>query len=268
MVFVRNSVSELDESVRNGVVIAGSHAGLNVALYVANAGLRGVILNDAGNAAHGSGYAALPVLNDVGIAAVTVSRARALIGVGLEMVRAPISQVNDLARACGVQLGMAGAYAADLLDARAANNLMLTLGDPDSVGRVILGDRVVGCASICQVMPSDREVVLVIGSHPTLLDYYSDMWPLSSLPVAAFFHDGGAGASDLYPVCVGRVAKLANYQVPAATIAGYSAEIGNPESMYREGLLNYVNEIGLERGLRRGMSCLEAVELCQKVNSF
>ena len=83
-VLVFDSATQLDESARGRVVACGSHGGLYAAWLAANAGVRGVILNDAGIGRHSAGIAGAVWLAGLGIPACTVDYRSARIGDGAD----------------------------------------------------------------------------------------------------------------------------------------------------------------------------------------
>jgi len=89
------------------VVVCGSHGGISSGEYAARVQVAAVFFNDAGGGKDGAGRAALPFLNERGIAAGTVSHETAMIGDGLETLESGVlSGVNDRARAIGFVSGV------------------------------------------------------------------------------------------------------------------------------------------------------------------
>ena len=78
--------------------MAGSHGGRYCGYLAALAGLRGVILNDAGVGLDNAGLGSLEYLQPLGVAAATVSNSSARIGDGADMVeRGRIIHCNEVA---------------------------------------------------------------------------------------------------------------------------------------------------------------------------
>ena len=89
-----------------GIVLSGSHGGTPSDGYAAKIGMQLVIFNDAGFGADYAGIAALPILDQKGIAAATVSAFTARIGDGRSTYRdGIISAVNAGAAALGAVVG-------------------------------------------------------------------------------------------------------------------------------------------------------------------
>lgn len=100
----------------NDVLAFGSHMGTIAAPALEARRFKGCIGNDCGKALNDTGIASLPLLNDLGIIAASVSSMSARIGDGYSTWNdGRISAVNDLASAAGVILDMPAAEAARLM---------------------------------------------------------------------------------------------------------------------------------------------------------
>lgn len=82
-------------------------------------------------------------------------------------------------------------------------------------------------------------------------------------PRAVIGHDGGigkdaAGIQGLY--------YLEALGIPAVAAAGDSAELGNGDDLYREGVVSRLNILAEQCGVRRGMSITEAADLLASVD--
>jgi hypothetical protein len=88
------------------IVMTGSHGGISSGEYAGKAPLAAVFFNDAGIGKDKAGTAALPYLDDRGIAAGTVSHGSALIGnAGETWNCGVISALNQLAAKAGFRAG-------------------------------------------------------------------------------------------------------------------------------------------------------------------
>ena len=97
-VLVVDTITKLDDGYRGCVLVAGSHGGVYPAYLAAKAGLRGVVLHDAGLGLDRAGIASLDYLDRLGLAAATVSHRSARIGDGRDMAeRGVVSHVNAAA---------------------------------------------------------------------------------------------------------------------------------------------------------------------------
>jgi hypothetical protein len=241
-----DSVTELQE-IRGQVLVAGSHGGVIAAWYAAKAGVRAVILNDAGIGKDEAGVAGLRWLGTIGMAAAAADHRSARIGDGKDMLeRGLLSRINSPAAELGLQIGMACHDAAvRLLRARAFENPV-----PDyREGRVLLSPGVWGLDSVGMLEPEDRGRVLVIGSHAALHGGRAQS-ALSVDAAFALFNDAGGRA-------VSRLAALEARGVPAAAVDCMSARIGDCRSMWDTGVVSHVNASA--KFARPGMSVREAV---------
>jgi hypothetical protein len=108
----------LPEDVRNVLVTAG-HTGRSAVPYLLKARPFGFICSDGGKGRDDAGIAGLAMVESEGLAGATVDARLARMGDGLSSYHEGIiSACNALARAAGVQVGMAAAQAASLLLAR------------------------------------------------------------------------------------------------------------------------------------------------------
>lgn len=87
------------------VVVTGSHGGVSSAEYAARVPVAAVFFNDAGIGKDDAGIAALPYLEERGIAAGAVSHDSAAIGDARETWNGTVSAVNGPARAAGFRAG-------------------------------------------------------------------------------------------------------------------------------------------------------------------
>src|SRR5258706_14335240 len=99
---VVDSATQLDASARGSVAVCGSHGGLYAAWLAAKAGVRAVILNDAGIGKHSAGIAGVAWLAGLDVAACAVDYRSARIGDGNDMIASGVlSMVNDVAATHG-----------------------------------------------------------------------------------------------------------------------------------------------------------------------
>src|SRR5258708_27382222 len=97
-ILIADSVTRLGPEHVGAVLVAGSHGGVYAACLAARAGLRAVILNDAGVGLEGAGIAGLAYLDDFGMAAAAIGHLSARIGDGADMAaRGIVSNVNPAA---------------------------------------------------------------------------------------------------------------------------------------------------------------------------
>lgn len=250
------SVTQLGD-VAGKVLVAGSHGGRVAAYYAAHAGVRAVILNDAGIGKDEAGVAGLEWLATIGMAAAAVSHASARIGDGADMLaRGVISRANEPAREAGVVAGMPCRDAAvRMLGAKAPAGQL----PPYPEGRYVLADGIWGLDSIGMVVPGDAGRILIIGSHAALHGGRAE----SALPVAAAlaaFNDAGGAVS--------RLPALAERGIAAVAVDCMSARIGDSRSMWESGVISTVNEKAAAFRIAPGMAlraAAEAVAAAQKI---
>jgi hypothetical protein len=231
------------------VLVAGSHGGIIAAYLGAKAGAHALILNDAGLGKDRAGIAGLFYLEQIGMAAATVDCMSSRIGDGADMLaRGVISHVNTFASLCGVTAGQACREAAERLrDARAPKRAPQPLDE--GRWRVAAGPpEVWALDSTGKLLPEDAGRILVIGSHGALLGGRRES-ALGVDAVAAVFHDAGGGADR---IGYSRLVPLDERGIPAATVDGMTARIGDGRSLWDTGILSRVNATAARPGARPG----------------
>jgi len=102
-----NSINYISDSDFGAVVVASSHGGMYSAYKAVVAGVRGIILNDAGSGRDEAGVASLSFCGRYGVPAAVVSHMSARIGDVADMeARGTISGCNALASQLGIVPGM------------------------------------------------------------------------------------------------------------------------------------------------------------------
>lgn len=100
-----DSATRFEEAHRGHVVICGSHGGAYCGYLAAAAGLRAVILNDAGGGLDRAGLGCLDYCEQLGMAVATSAHDSARIGDGEDMAaRGRISSFNKIATASGLEV--------------------------------------------------------------------------------------------------------------------------------------------------------------------
>jgi hypothetical protein len=103
---VVDSITELGPEDAGCIAVSGSHGGISSARYAAAARPMLSVFNDAGGGKDGAGLAALPYLEEQGLAACTVSHASARIGEARStLADGIINQVNAAGQALGIRPG-------------------------------------------------------------------------------------------------------------------------------------------------------------------
>ena len=238
------------------MAIAASHAGVYPAFLAASAGVRGVVLHDAGIGLDEAGVAGLAYLEGMACPAAAVAHTSARIGDGSDVAgRGVVSRVNAPAAELGCAPGQAASECAQRL--RAARE-PAARPPPYAEARFNLcappdGPPVIGIDSISLAEPGDASSILISGSHGGLLG--GD--PASALrvdAVAVVYNDAGLGIDD---AGVARLPALDRRGIPAATVGAFTARIGSARSTWETGVLSHVNQAAAEMGCRAGVECRE-----------
>ncbi len=252
---IANSVTKLDARHRGCVLIGGSHGGVYAGYMAAKAGVRGVILSDAGVGLDQAGIGALSYLDGLGLAAATVGHGSCRIGDGADMAaRGRISHCNAAAAAVGVRVDMAARAAADAM--RAARppegeppvyeESRFLLDDPGA------GPKVWGIDSTSLVRPEDEADIVVAGSHGGLMGGAGGD-PAGAIRydvVACAFNDAGIGIDE---AGISRLPVLDGRSIPAVTVDHMTARIGDARSHWDTGRISRTNQLAAAAGVRVGM---------------
>jgi hypothetical protein len=253
-----DSITKLSIDTRGAVAIAASHGGVYPAFLAAAAGLRGVVLHDAGIGLDEAGVAGLAYLERLGRPAAAVAHTSARIGDGADVAcRGVVSRVNASAAALGCRPGQAAGDCARQL---------ATAPDPASAPPAYSETRftlraepgrlpVIGLDSISLAKQEDETSVIISGSHGGLLG--GD--PASALrisAVAAIYNDAGVGVDG---AGIGRLEALEHRGIPAATVDAFTARIGSARSTWESGIISHVNGTAAALGCRAGHTCSELV---------
>ena len=254
-----HSATQLDEAGRGRVVVCASHGGLYPAWLAAHAGVRGVILHDAGIGHHCAGIAGVLWLAGLGIGACAVDYRSACIGDSSDVLaNGVVSTVNEVAAKHGCLPGHTCEHAAKCLVEHAEETGSADVPGIGETRRAIAntGHRAVWALdSVGLVREDDRRAIVVTGSHGALLGGKPDH-VLGVDVFAAFFNDAGGGKGD---AGVRRLPVLDERAIAAATVSHHSARIGDGHSTYETGILSRVNETATRFDLKVGMSAREAV---------
>ena len=258
MIRVFDSATQFDESARGAVTVCGSHGGLYAAWLAAHAGVRAVILNDAGIGRHSAGVAGVAWLAGLGIAACAVDHRSARIGDGGDtLASGVISMANEVAASHGCLPGHTVRQATDYLEENAED----TYEDVPEIGETRLaiastGHREIWAMdSVSLVRAEDRRHIVVTGSHGALLGNAPDH-VLDVDVFAAFFNDAGGGKDG---AGFSRLPALDARGIAAATVSCHTARIGDGRSTFDTGVLSRINETARRLEVREGMTAREAV---------
>src|SRR5262249_40895129 len=209
----------------------------------AKAGLKAVILSDAGVGRERAGIGGLAYLAAMGVPAAAIGHRSARIGDGVDCSkRGIISYVNEPAAAAGIRAGMHGSVALDLRAASELSPSPMPAPQEETRRRVTQaeadGVAVFALDSASLVKPEDAGNIVLTGSHGALLGGR----PETAMKVAVFaaiFNDADRGMDE----CGGaRLPALDRRGIAGATVGAWSARIGDGLSTYQDGMVTAANE--------------------------
>lgn len=241
------------------MLVCASHGGVYAGYLAIRAGVRAVILNDAGVGLERAGIGALEHCQALGMAAATVAHTSARIGDAEDMLaHGRISHCNAVAAGLGVGAGMGCAEAAARL--RAAPS-MAAPGAAYAEARAVLGRNRHGLQIVCVdsiSLVSDEDVgqIVLSGSHGGVVSGQRGL-AIRVAAAGAFYNDAGIGKDE---AGVSRLAVLDERRIAAATVAAASARIGDGRSTYETGVVSRVNRTAAALGIVAGMAARDAVE--------
>ena len=248
-----DSMTFVTSEHRGQIVVAGSHGGRYCGYLAAQAGVLGVILNDAAVGRDRAGIGALALLAPLGIPAATVAHDSARIGDAEDMgARGRISHCNDPARLLGCEPGQSCAEAVRRMASRPVPDVPAEPPAGEEARFVLrpTGDgqpAVIGCDSASLVRPEDVEHIVVTGSHCGALPGRPG-YGLGVRARGAVFNDAGGGAG------IARLPVLDAQGIPGAAVAAASARIGEARSTWETGIVSAVNDLAASRAARAGMT--------------
>ncbi|NQW08356.1 MAG: hypothetical protein HQ481_00545 [Alphaproteobacteria bacterium] len=251
-VVAADTVTRPTDMWHGAVLIAASHGGVYAAYCAVKAGVRGVILNDAGRGKDDAGIGGGAYCAALGIPYAAVDTRSARIGNGDSMAsEGIISFANPVAEAAGVRSGMASVEAAQRMLAAPLSDKPVPhydearteLAPGPSGRRIILMD------SISLAGDQDIGQVIISGSHGGILGLEKKA-ALKIDGYAAFFNDAGESKDGAGWT---RLPALDEREIAAGTVAAMSARIGDGRSTYEDGVLSRVNETAIRLGGVIGM---------------
>ena len=260
MALILDSVTHFPADARGRAAIAASHGGIYAAYFAAKAGVKAVILCDAGVGREQAGIGGLDWLNALGVPAAAISHRSARIGDAADCAkRGVITFSNRLAIALGVVPGLGAREALDRLD-RA--DLPPCPAPPKSEERRFRldeaeaeGVRVHAIDSAGLVLPEDEGHIVLTGSHGALLGGKPET--AIKIPVfAAVYNDADFGIDD---AGIARLPVLDARGIAGACVSAWSARIGDGQSTYHDGFVTAVNARGRACGGETGISAKELV---------
>ena len=257
---VVDSATRLDAAARGAVVVCGSHGGLYAAWLAARAGVRAVVLNDAGIGRHSAGIAGVAWLDGLGIPACAIDHRSARIADGADMLESGVvTMANESAAVHGC---LPGHSCRQVVRCLLENTPPAEPQPIPEIGETRLrisntGHREVWALdSMSLARPEDRRAILVTGSHGALIGGKADDGMIAVDVFAAFFNDAGGGKDD---AGFARLPVLEARGIAAATVSNNTARIGDGRSTYETGVISRLNAVAQRLELKEGMSAREAV---------
>ncbi len=251
-----DSITDADATSRGRVAVSGSHGGLYAAAAASRAGLRAVVLNDAGIGLNRAGVRGVEALADTGMAAAAVDGMSAEIGSARDMLEnGVISCANEVAQTLGLAPGQTVRDAlARLADAPEPDSMLVPV--PESRWDEALGPHRILCVdSASLITPQDAGRIIVTGSHGGLIG--GD--PTRASKAAArliTFNDAGRGKND---IGLSRLPALDARGIGALTLDCMSCEIGSAASSLASGVISAANDTARAMGLGPGMALAKAL---------
>jgi hypothetical protein len=250
----------LGSDARGRAAIAASHGGVYAAYLAAKAGLKAVILSDAGVGRERAGIGGLAYLAGMSVPAAAIGHRTARIGDGVDCAkRGIISYVNERAAAVGIRAGMHASVALDLLAASELSPAPMPAPQQEARRRVAEaeagGVAVLALDSASLVEAQDTGAVVLTGSHGALLGGR----PETAMKVAVFaavFNDADRGIDECG---IARLPALDRRGIAGATVSAWSARIGDGLSTYRDGIVTAVNETAARHGGEIGIRAADLV---------
>jgi hypothetical protein len=255
-----DSVTVFPPEARGRAAIAASHGGAYAAYCAAKAGVKAVILCDAGVGRERAGIGGLDYLDRLGVAAAAIGHRSARIGHGADChARGVISYLNAHAARQGVAPGMTAREALERLEAAAAPPSPAPPPMHETRHEISEASaptvRVATLDSNALVTPGDTGHIIITGSHGGLLGGRAATAVKYDV-FAALYNDAGFGIDD---AGISRLPALDARGIAGATVSAWSARIGDGQSTYRDGFISAVNGRAAACGGEIGISAIELV---------
>jgi hypothetical protein len=258
MPLILDSVTVFPIEARGHAAIAASHGGTYAAYLAAKAGVKAVILCDAGVGRERAGIGGLPYLEQLGVAAAAISHRSARIGDGNDChARGRISFVNAQAAAAGVTPGMTARAALERLERLDAPPAPIPPAMHETRHEVseMDGVRVFTLDSNALVTPDDVGHIMLTGSHGGLLGGRAATAVKYDV-FAAVYNDAGVGIDD---AGILRLPALEARGIAGACVSAFSARIGDGQSTLRDGFVSALNAHAAACGGEIGIPATELV---------
>ncbi len=261
-----DTVTSLNSSHREKVLIGGSHGGLYAGYLAAKAGVKAVIFHNAGVGKDLAGISSLAFLEKLGIPAAALHHNSARIADGKDqLARGIISHVNQLAgnlgchqnqhcKDCAKQLEKASQWSGAIPEFGESRFLLRK-------ARKYNEPNVWGIDSLSLLRNDDRGEIVITGSHGGLFGNYENNLMVNK-PMAMIFNDAGLSADRSG---ITRLSALNDQNIFAATVSHTSACIGQASSAWNSGIISHVNEKARAVGIFPGN---DLFTFCDKIILF
>ena len=245
-------------NTRNDVCVNASYCGVLPARFISEHAPRAAIGMDCGIGPEGSAIAGLWFLEALNIPAAVADVMSAHLGNGVHLYEhGVISFCNQLAKDCGVEIGMTVKEAAYLLLTVDTNVLIPS----ETTNRTIMhtspdGRHIIATDSIAFGTNADTDTnVLVTAGHTgrSAVPYL-----LECRPWGFICSDGGMGMDDSGTIGLGMVEE---FGLAGATVDAKLARMGNGLSHYYDGIISAANRHAKGKGVEIGMPASEAALL-------
>ena len=252
-----HSATKLDGAAGR-VVVCGSHGGRYAGLLAIAAGVRAILLNDAGVGRDEAGIAGIRACEEAGVAAAALDHMSCRIGNADDaLARGRVSFAGALANRLGVEEGLSAREAARLL-ASASRAAATTVKGEEHRSVITLGTMrlvVVDSAALVRHGEDDGAIVIT-GSHGGLV---GDDPATAGRAEAALiaFNDAGVGADR---AGVSRLPVLDARGVAGVCVSCASARIGEGRSTLSDGIVSHANAAAARLGAHDGEPLRDLVE--------
>jgi hypothetical protein len=242
MPLIFDSVTVFPTKARGHAAIAASHGGVYAAYCAAKAGVKAVILCDAGVGRERAGIGGLAWLEQLGVAAAAISHRSARIGDGAD---------------CYARGRMSASDALERLERMDAPPAPLPPPMHEARHEVseTVGVRVFTLDSNALVTPDDVGHIMLTGSHGGLLGGRAATAVKYDV-FAAVYNDAGFGMDS---AGVSRLPALEARGIAGACVSAFSARIGDGQSTLRDGFVSALNAHAAACGGEIGIPATELV---------
>ena len=251
---VVDSVTRLDDTHAGTVLVGASHCGVYAVYLAAKAGVRALILNNAGIGLDDAGIGGLSWGEQYALPVAAADHNSCRIADGTDVLAYGIIQhVNKYAAALGCVVGMpVSECAEEMLAAEENSSPTPDYGEARFIIDQTDGEiAVIGCDSISLLIPEDAGLFAVTASHGALLGGKEIDGAVDMALSGVTFSDAGIGKDE---AGVARLAVLDKRNIPAATVDAMTARIADARSNWETGILSRVNNAAATLGATPGMT--------------